>query len=400
MAFDPYTQNISLLISSTSSSTSSSPIRISIPIPLIDSFNDETVSIVINYGAQLGASITMLLVVLFTTPSSKFLRTTNLLHILALLVCIVRTVLLAFYFLSPFSHFYQVWSGDYSQVPSWNYHTSVAGTVFSMLLTIVTDAALVNQAWTMVSLWPDRTKYMLSFLSVLITLLALSFRIAYTVIQCEGIYDLVAPTRFAWLIRTTLIWNICSICWFCALFNSKLIIHLITSRGVLPSRRAMSPVEVLVMANGILTIVPVVFAILEWHHFINFEAGSLTPTSVAIILPLGSLAAQRMVLSNQNGPSNLSSNPSSAGAAYHGRYKNARGSGSRTPLKAGSLFSTTTNNSTAGGRSHLTTENTTLSPVRDIIDPIDLELRQIDGYLQPKETRVKAEESSESQLHK
>ncbi|RFU74540.1 pheromone receptor 2 [Trichoderma arundinaceum] len=393
MSFDPYSQNITIL------TPTPSLVPVPIPIPLIDSFNDETVSIVINYGAQLGASITMLLVVLFTTPSSKFLRASNLLHILALLVCIVRTVLLVFYFLSPFSHFYQVWSGDYSQIPAWNYRTSVAGTVFSMLLTIITDAALMNQAWTMVSLWPSKTKYILSFSSMLVTLLAVSFRVAYTVIQCEGIYDLIAPRRFAWLIRTTLIFNICSICWFCALFNSKLIIHLITNRGVLPSRRAMNPMEVLIMANGILMIVPVVFAVLEWHHFINFEAGSLTPTSVAIILPLGSLAAQRMAQSAQDASSNISSYPSSSGAAYHGRYKNTRDSGSRTPLKAGSLFSTTTNSSAAAARSQLTAENTTLSPVQDIIDPIDLELRQIDGYLQPKETHVKAE-SSESRFHK
>lgn len=253
MALDPSVLNITLLVPSPSSA---SLVPVAIPIPIIDSFNDETVSIVINYGAQLGASITMLLVVLLTTPSAKFLRASNLLHVLALLVCVVRTILLAFYFLSPFSHFYQVWSGDYSQVPSWNYRTSVAGTVFSTLLTIITDAALMNQAWTMVSLWPNKTKYILSLLSMVVTLLAVSFRLAYTVIQCEGIYNLTAPTKYAWLIRTTLIWNICSIGWFCALFNSKLIIHLVTNRGVLPSRRAMSPMEVLIMANGILMIVP------------------------------------------------------------------------------------------------------------------------------------------------
>ncbi|KAH6605573.1 pheromone receptor 2 [Trichoderma cornu-damae] len=401
--FDPYSQNITLLVPSPSTST---PVLVPVPvpIPLIDSFNDETVSITINYGTQLGASITMLLVVLFTTPSSKMLRASNVLHISALVVCVVRTVFLVLYFLSPFSHFYQVWSGDYSQVPAWNYRTSIAGTVFSSLLTVVTDAALMNQAWTMVSLWPSRTKYLLCFLSMLVTLLAVSFRLAFTIIQCKGIYDLVAPTRFAWLIHTTLIFHICSICWFCALFNSKLIIHLVTNRGVLPSRRAMSPMEVLIMANGILMIVPVIFAILEWHHFINFESGSLTPTSVAIALPLGSLAAQRLAQANQSASSDLSSYPSSsagAAAAYHRHYKNARDSGSRTPLKAASLFSTTTNSSTAAGRPHaLAAEaSATPSPARDVIDPIDLELRQIDGYLQPKEMRAKAE-SSESQFHK
>ena len=38
----------------------------------------------------------------------------------------------------------------------------------------------------------------------------------------------------------------------------------------------------------------VIFAGLEWCHFANFESGSLTLTSVVLILPLGTLAAQRM----------------------------------------------------------------------------------------------------------
>lgn len=250
MPFNPYTQNITILLS-----PSAPPI--SIPIPLIDAFNDETVSIITNYGAQLGASLAMLLVLLAATPPSRLLRPgTPLVHALALLVCVVRTVLLIYFFLTPFSHFYQVWTGDFSQIPAWNYRASIAGTVLSTLLTIVTDAALVNQAWTMVSLFAPRTKRIVCLFSVLVALLAISFRVAYTVIQCESIAALAAPRRFAWLIRATLLLNIGSIGWFCALFNSKLVSHLVTNRGVLPSRRAMSPMEVLIMANGILMIVP------------------------------------------------------------------------------------------------------------------------------------------------
>lgn len=247
--FDPTTQDATLRIS-----PSGPPLHI--PLPLIDSFNDETVSIVLNYGTQLGAAITMLLVVLFTTPPSKFLRTAHLLHLLGLLVCIVRTVLLALYFESPFAHFYAVWSNDYSGVPAWTYRESVAGTVFSMLLVAVNDVALMNQAWTMVSLWPTGTKYVLCAVSLLVSLLSVAARTAFTVIQCKAIYDLTPAIQFTWLVHAMVILNICTTVWFCALFNSKIIIHLITNRGVLPSRRAMSPMEVLVVTNGVLMIIP------------------------------------------------------------------------------------------------------------------------------------------------
>ncbi|KAK1238371.1 hypothetical protein MKX07_006517 [Trichoderma sp. CBMAI-0711] len=415
-SFDPYTQNITIIVS-----PSSPPI--SIPIPVIDAFNDETASIITNYAAQLGAALAMLLVLLAATPTARLLRADgpSLLHALALLVCVVRTVLLIYFFLTPFSHFYQVWTGDFSQVPAWNYRASIAGTVLSTLLTVVTDAALVNQAWTMVSLFAPRTKRAVCVLSLLITLLAVSFRVAYTVIQCEGIAELAAPRQYAWLIRATLIFNICSIAWFCALFNSKLVAHLVTNRGVLPSRRAMSPMEVLIMANGILMIVPVIFAILEWHHFINFESGSLTPTSIAIILPLSSLAAQRIANTSSSASYQQNNHPSSSSAAA--RYKaSSRHSSSRQPLnpKTGSLFSTTTCNSTtttssssaaAAQRTHSVDHASTIpSPAQhpargggaargsDFLDPIELELRQIDGYAQPRE--ILMQQGQGEQFHK
>ncbi|KAM6481619.1 fungal pheromone mating factor STE2 GPCR-domain-containing protein [Trichoderma sp. SZMC 28011] len=385
MAFNPYTQNITII-----GPPDFPPILI--PITQIDAFNDETASILINYGAQLGASLTMVLVILLTTPSAKFLRASCLLHVLALIVCAVRTVFLAFYFLSPFSHFYQVWSGDYSQIPAWNYRTSIAGTVLSMFLAVIAEGALMYQAWTMVSLFANKAKYAICFLSLLIILITTAFRVAFTVVQCESILSLESSQQYAWLFKTALIFNTCSMAWFCALFNSKIVHHLITNRGVLPSRRAMTPMEVLIMANGILMFIPFIFAILEWCHFINFEAGSLTPTSIAIVLPLASIAAQRI----SQAPSAPSSEPSYPSSSYQAQYKSTRDS-SRTPLKSGSLFSAISKTSSAT-RSQVA-DTTVLAPVRDVIDPIDLELRQIDGYAQPKEIHSRAE-AGESQLHK
>lgn len=121
----------------------------------------------------------------------------------------------------------------------------------------------------------------------------------------------------------------------------------------------------------------------------NFESSSLTPASITLILPLGSLVAQRLAHTNQNVVPSLSGYPSSSSGG--GGYKNNRGSGSQTPLKAGSLFATSTNNSTSAARSHSTSRNATTVSARDIIDPIELELRQIDGYLQPQETHISAE---------
>lgn len=229
---------------------------ISLPIQIIDSFNDETASICINYGSQIGACITMLAAVLIMTPTPKLSRPSNVLHILGLLVCLIRMVLLSVYFISPFNHFYQVWAADYSSILPHDFHVSVTGNVFSLFLIVVIEAALMNQAWTMVALWPSTIKYIISMMSVLVTLMTVSWRLASTVIQSQAVLNLESARPYAWVFHAQIITNAISIFWFCALFNVKLVLHLVSNRGILPSRSSLNPMEILVMTNGILMIVP------------------------------------------------------------------------------------------------------------------------------------------------
>ncbi|KAK2590589.1 pheromone alpha factor receptor [Conoideocrella luteorostrata] len=287
-ATNPLLQSVTLV-------TPSFPSPIAIPIPSIDAFNDESISISINYAFQIGACSILLLVLLIMTPPSKLLRPVSMLHIAGLITCTIRlSINLAFY-LSPLNHFYQFWSGDYSSVPQHYFRNSVAGTVFSLLLVIVVEAALMHQAWTMVSLWPRHVRFFMAGLSGIISLLAIGWRFAFTVVASKMSLEAVSVRNMAWLVQSTLILNALSICWYCALFNTKLVLHLLVNRGILPpSGSILSPMEVLVMTNGILMVVPVIFAGLEFAKFPNFEAGSLTQSSVVIILPLGTLAAQQM----------------------------------------------------------------------------------------------------------
>ncbi|KAM5353656.1 hypothetical protein ACJ41O_000306 [Fusarium nematophilum] len=322
--FDPYNQNVTFF-------AADGVTKIEIPMPLLDSFHRESTSVSINYGTQLGACIIMLLVLLILTPKSKFRRPSNILHMIGLFLCSLRMLLLSLYFPSPFNDFYAFWAVDYSHVPQHDFNISVAANTVSFMLVVAIEAALMNQAWTMVSLWPEVWKYGISIVSGCITLTTIGWRLAFTIIHNRAVLTLDPPSTGYWLMHWMVITNALSICWFCAIFNIKLVWHIVSNRGVLPSYKAMTPMEVLVMTNGLLMVVPVVFSGLEWGHFPNFEAASLTLTSVAIILPLGTLAAQRMA------GSNTSFSYSSADST--GRYGVA-GSGSRAgsstvPLKAG-----------------------------------------------------------------
>ena len=247
--FDPFTQNVTFF-----GPDGKTPIQV--PIPALDAFHAETASICINYGTQLGACFIMLLTVLVMTPSSKFRRLSNSLHIAGLVVSIIRMALLAAYYPSPFNDFYAFWGYDYSQVDRMYYHVSVASTVFSLLLVICVEAALMNQAWAMVSLWPQFWKYGISLSSAIISLNTIGWRIAFTVFQVQSIYSLVPAAGTLWVAYGMVITNAISICWFCAIFNIKLVMHLFSNRGLLPSYKNLTPMEVLVMTNGILMIVP------------------------------------------------------------------------------------------------------------------------------------------------
>ncbi|TWU71960.1 hypothetical protein ED733_001358 [Metarhizium rileyi] len=346
MAFNPLLQPVTFL----------SPSRrpISIPIPAIDALNDESISTTINYAFQLGSCATLLVIVLIMTPPSKLRRISSLLHVAGLAMCIIRTALLLAFYVSPLNHFYQFWAGDYSSVPRRFLYNSVAGNVFSLLLFITLQAALMHQAWTMVSLWPTLIKLCLTAASATISLLAIGWRFAFTVVQNRSNLDLAPAVSLAWLIETALILNALSICWYCALFNVKLVTHLLVNRGILKSSQTLTPMETLVITNGVLMFVPVIFAALEWGHFQNFEAASLTQTSVAIILPLGTLAAQQI------------SSARSLGYVSSGSNKSSNSSNEREKL--------TSPSAAAAGFSGL---RTTCGSVR--LDHFDLELRKIDS---------------------
>jgi pheromone alpha factor receptor len=246
--FDPLNQVVTFL------APDKSPM--SLPIPTIDAFNDESISICINYAVQVGACTVLLVLLLILTPPAKLRRPSALLHLAALLVCIVRLSLLLSNFLSPLNHFYQFWAIDYSSVPRYFFHVSVASNAFSLLLVVVVESALMHQAWTMVRLWPSPVKLSLCFVSAAISLLTVGWKFAFAIMQSQYNLTLDKPPLADWVMQTSLIMSTISIFWYCALFNAKLVMHLVVNRAILRSPQILTPMEVLVITNGVLMIVP------------------------------------------------------------------------------------------------------------------------------------------------
>ncbi|KAM3565680.1 hypothetical protein ARSEF4850_001280 [Beauveria asiatica] len=356
----------------------------SVPMPVLNAYYDESLCTTMNYGAQLGACLAMLVVVVALTPAAKLARRpASALHLVGLLLCAVRSGLLFAYYVSPISHFYQVWAGDFSAVPRRYWDASLAANTLAFPLVVVVEAALVNQAWTMVAFWPRAAKVAACACSAVIVLLTIGTRLAYTIVQNHAIVTAVPPVYFLWAIQWSAVMGAVSIFWFCAVFNVKLVCHLVANRGILPSISVVNPMEVLVMTNGTLMIIPSIFAGLEWAKFTNFESGSLTLTSVIIILPLGTLAAQRISAQGSQGYE--------AGRLFHeqqqqqartrsGAFGGASHQG-QPANKAPSSITLSTSGTpitpqiSAGSRPELPLVD---RPER--LDPIDLELSRIDAF--------------------
>ncbi|KAM0666939.1 hypothetical protein ACQRIT_005638 [Beauveria bassiana] len=375
--FDRFAGNVTFFLADHITTTS-------VPMPVLNAYYDESLCTTMNYGAQLGACLVMLVVVVALTPAAKLARRpASALHLVGLLLCAVRSGLLFAYFVSPISHFYQVWAGDFSAVSRRYWDASLAANTLAFPLVVVVEAALINQAWTMVAFWPRAAKAAACACSAVIVLLTIGTRLAYTIVQNHAIVTVVPPEHFLWAIQWSAVMGAVSIFWFCAVFNVKLVCHLVANRGILPSMSVVNPMEVLVMTNGTLMIIPSIFAGLEWAKFTNFESGSLTLTSVIIILPLGTLAAQRI--------SGQGSQGYQAGHLFHEQQQQqartrsgAFGSASQQSHPTNKVPSSITLSTSgtpitpqisAGSRPELPLVD---RPER--LDPIDLELGRIDAF--------------------
>ena len=253
-AFDPYTQSIILL-------GADGVQRYNVSLADVDAWNRTASSTCINYGAQIGASIVMLLMLLTLTPGHKLRRPTALVHVVHLVVNVVRMVLLAVYYTGAWVAFYPFFSLDFSAVPRRFTDQTLAANAFSALVVVVMQVALSMQAWAMVKIWPRGWKWAATLLSLVVSLGAVVLRLVYTVLIEEAMVDLRESFDLTRIASANAIYTALVIAFFCALFNGPLVWHLVKHRGLLHKKGGLTPMEVLVATNGILMIVPRTFSL-------------------------------------------------------------------------------------------------------------------------------------------
>ena len=188
----------------------------------LDQFYLYSVQISINYAAQLGASLVLLVVILLATKPDKRTSPIFLINCTSLGLNFLRNLLNCVYFLGPFSEIYTVFSGDYSRVPNSAYSTSVAAIVFGFLLLVSVEASLMFQVHVVCLTLKKLHRNVIFCASLVVAGIAIAFRLGLCIRNTQEIWSGEDDISIQWLASASNITTSISICYFCLVFVVKL----------------------------------------------------------------------------------------------------------------------------------------------------------------------------------
>ncbi|KAK8123548.1 pheromone alpha factor receptor [Apiospora kogelbergensis] len=277
----------------------------------IDARRVRLANICISYGVQLGLCLMTLLATLTLVPVHRMRKYVHIVHVLSLAVAVTRLTLFLTYFSGPLSEFYVSWSHDPTILDPADYYVHIVANAFNPVQFALIEAALIMQTWNLMeTCWSSAV-----WQEVLIKASAVLIAVATVAIKSVWVAHYIA----ALLARATLpipldsvgqaatVMGAVSIFYFCGIFFLNLTRHLQITRGLLHrSRKGLTSLEILTIGNGILMVLPSVFAGLDiaaslsGTRVLPFDAGSWVQTFVVVGLPLIGLIARYRGPSSRN----------------------------------------------------------------------------------------------------
>lgn len=254
----------------------------------IEEFAQYNVRICINYGTQLGASIVLLVILLLLTRREKRGSAVFVLNCLALLFNIARLLFQVIHFTTAFEQIYPYFAYDYAHVPLSAYVISILSVVFLTMLLICVMLSLVVQVQVVCATLRRRYRRPILVLSILMAIVPIGFRFGWTVINCIQIMTLGNFLSVMWLESGTNIVITISICYFCAVFVTKLGFAIRQRRQL--GVRDFGPMKIIFVCGCQTMTIPAILSILQYNIEVP-ELSSNVLTLVAISLPLSSIWA-------------------------------------------------------------------------------------------------------------
>lgn len=293
--FDPYLQNITFYTPDGRT--------VNTTMYYLDLFCQYDIRLCINYGTQLGASLVLFVLLLLLTHSDKRGSAVFILNGVALMFNILRLLFQVIHFTTGFEKIYPFFSGDYSAVPRSAYGISVVSVIFQTLLVICIMTSLVIQVHVVCATLRRRYRRPLLGLSILMAIVPIGFRVGWMVENCIAIVNVAYMNDIWWLESATNIVITISICFFCAIFVTKLGYAIRQRRRL--GVRDFGPMKVIFVCGCQTMTVPALFAILQYFASTP-ELSSNVLTLVTISLPLSSIWAGVVLENNRRATSTRS----------------------------------------------------------------------------------------------
>ncbi|KAL4866766.1 hypothetical protein BDV12DRAFT_130572 [Aspergillus spectabilis] len=259
-----------------------------VPIDLVDDWAQYSLRVCINYAAQLGASVVLLVILLLLTKAEKRASYVFVLNCLALLLNFARLLCSILVFTSAFTKAYAYFSLDFSEVPRGAYANSVLGVIFAAILLTLIEVSLVLQVQVVCSNLRRIYRRALLTVSTIVALVPIAFRYWMAVLNVRNILDAASPVPFNWLESAANIVLTVSICFFCTVFVTKLgfAIRLRRKLGL----TGFGPMKVIFVMGCQTLIIPAIFSIIHYSVSVP-ELATNVLTLVTLSLPLSSLWA-------------------------------------------------------------------------------------------------------------
>lgn len=248
-SFDPYTQPVTIYLADGVTPTT-------FLLSDLDFISYYTHTRCINYSSQMGACFVMFFVLLVLTKESKRRTSMFILNILSLVFGFFRALLLTIYFVSPWNRVYPEFSGDYSSIPRSAFASSIASTVFPVLMTITVNMSLVIQAYTVCKNMNIHSIYRhaIVLLSCLVLLTAVGFHFIQMVTNSMAIMAAESFSSKQWVMTGALATETASIWFFSIIFTGKLVWTLVTRRMM--GWKQWSGVRILAAMGGCTMLIP------------------------------------------------------------------------------------------------------------------------------------------------
>lgn len=213
-SFDPFDQ------SATFHDRNGNPFEIS--IAMINDVVSYNTNVSINYGAQLGASVVALCMVgLLTTPEKRRTIVFSL-NVAALLCSVIRMLCMSIYFTTNFSEAYRLFAWDFSDIAPGVYANSILGIVMTTVLLMCVELSLLVQTQAICTTMKRVHQSAILSVSIIVVFLTVAFRFVWMVENCKTVMANEGSDRFIWLQSTNNIVIMVSVCYFSAIFMTKL----------------------------------------------------------------------------------------------------------------------------------------------------------------------------------